>query len=155
LKEESSVEGIPLKAPSSFGEVPKSKLNWQGRLKSWKQSQISIGTILNSEEQKAKIMDSGISSILALLQAPIEVEQIQKKIENTYKEACKRAAGLKLICDFIDSESPFNCSFNDLLNWFSSALRHNKNDFTHFSENTIGQGITLENTSRKYFFEIL
>jgi len=47
-------------------------------LKSWKQIQTSKGTIKSLTERKAEIWNSGITSILALLQTSIEFDQIQK-----------------------------------------------------------------------------
>lgn len=43
----------------------------------------------------------------------------------------------------------------DVVGWFSSSLRCNKNRLAHYLDDTKGQGIDLESKSRQYFFEIL
>jgi hypothetical protein len=65
-----------LSEPSSLQGVPKAKLDWEARLKSWKQMQTSKGAIKSLTERKSEIWDSGITSILALLQTPIEAHDI-------------------------------------------------------------------------------
>jgi hypothetical protein len=61
-----------IRAPSHFGEVPQSKTDWQERLKRWKSMQTQKGVIKSLTERKADIWDSGIMSIMALLQISIE-----------------------------------------------------------------------------------
>ena len=143
-----------LRAPSSFAELPKPKLDWEGRLKTWKQMQTSQGAIKSLTERKAEIWNSGITSILALLQVPIESKQIQKQVEKTYTDSCRRAAGLKLIRELIQPDMPTGQLF-DVIGWFSASLRCNKNRLAHYLDDTKGQGIHLETQSRKHFFEIL
>jgi hypothetical protein len=114
---------ILLKQPSYQGaQAPKAKLDWQARLKSWKQMQTSKGAIRSLSERKNEIWDSGITSILALLQAPIEARDIQKQVETRAIEACRRAAGLKLLRDLILLDMP-TPQFLDVAAWFCSALR--------------------------------
>jgi len=104
-----------LKAPTIFeGKLPQQNTDWQTRLKSWKQMQTSKGTIKSLTERQTEIWNSGITSILALLQTAIEADQIQKQIEKTYIEACKRAAGLKILSELFVFEAPWN-NFNDLI----------------------------------------
>ena len=75
-KREPTKEGgnlLLIKAPTSFMDgIPKPKLDWEGRLKAWKQSQTSKGAIKSLTDRTAEIWNSGIISILALLQTPIE-----------------------------------------------------------------------------------
>lgn len=143
-----------LRPPSSFEGLPKPKLDWEGRLKAWKQMQTSKGTIKSLTERKADIWNSGITSILALLQTAIASEQIQKQVEKTYTNSCRRTAGLKIVRDLIAHDAPWS-QHNDLVQWFSSALRRNENRLAHYLDDTKGQGLHLEGQSRKYFFEIL
>lgn len=56
-----------MRAPSTFGDLPEPQVDWEGRLKHWKQMQTSQGTIKSFTERKAEIWDSGILSILSLL----------------------------------------------------------------------------------------
>jgi hypothetical protein len=81
-KREPTKEGgnlLLIKAPTSFMDgIPKPKLDWEGRLKAWKQSQTSKGAIKSLTDRTAEIWNSGIISILALLQTPIESGEIQK-----------------------------------------------------------------------------
>jgi len=91
---------------------------------------------------------------LALLQCSIESRQIQKQVEKTYIDSCRRTTGLKLIRDLITVDMPKSHLF-DLISWFSASLRGNKNRLSHYLDDTKGQGIHLESASRKHFFEIL
>jgi len=143
-----------LRAPSSFEGLPKPKLDWEGRLKSWKQMQTSRGAIKSLTERRAEIWNSGITSILALLQTALDAQQIQKQVEKTYIDACRRTAGLKLVRDLVVREGPTS-ALQDVVRWFSAAMRCNKNRLTHYLDDAQGQGIHLESQSRKYFFEIL
>lgn len=145
---------LMLRAPSSFEGLPKPKLDWEARLKSWKQMQTSRGAIKSLTERKAEIWNSGITSILALLQTAVEAEQIQKQVEKTYIDSCRRTAGLKLIRNLVVNEGPIG-HLQDVTAWFSAALRCNKNRLTHYLDDAKGQGIHLESQSRKFFFEIL
>ena len=70
-----------LKAKTQFPDVPQAKLNWEQKLKVWKKMQTSKGTIKNLTEIKSEIWDSGITSVMALLQTSIEKEMIQKQVE--------------------------------------------------------------------------
>jgi len=143
-----------LRAPSSFEGLPKPKLDWEGRLKAWKQMQTSRGAIKSLTERRAEVWNSGITSILALLQTAFDAQQIQKQVEKTYIDACRRTAGLKLVRDLVVREGPIS-ALQDVVRWFSAAMRCNKNRLTHYLDDAQGQGIHLESQSRKYFFEIL
>lgn len=143
-----------LRAPSTYEGAPKPTLDWEGRLKSWKQMQTSLGAIKSLTERKVEIWNSGITAILALLQTPIEASKIQEQVEQTYIDSCRRCAGFKLIKDLIVGEMPFS-HLEDLISWFASALRNNANRLTHYLDDTAGQGIHLEARSRQHFFEIL
>jgi len=70
-----------LRAPSTYEGAPKPTLDWEGRLKSWKQMQTSLGAIKSLTERKVEIWNSGITAILALLQTPIEASKIQEQVE--------------------------------------------------------------------------
>jgi len=146
---------ILLKQPSYVGaQAPKAKLDWQARLKSWKQMQTSKGAIRSLGERKNEIWDSGITSILALLQAPIEARDIQKQVETRAIEACRRATGLKLLRDLILLDMP-TPQFLDLAAWFCAALRQNSVKLAHYLDSTKGQGLHLETQSKKAFFDII
>lgn len=67
-----------LKTPSTMNDAPKPKLDWEGRLKVWKQLKTSQGAIRSLTDRKAEIWDSGNTSILALLQTAIYSESIQQ-----------------------------------------------------------------------------
>lgn len=67
---------VLLRQPSSIKDAPKAKLDWQARLQSWKQMQTSKGAIRSLTERKSEIWDSGITSILALLQTAVEAKDI-------------------------------------------------------------------------------
>lgn len=157
-KREPTKEGgnlLLIKAPTSFMDgIPKPKLDWEGRLKAWKQSQTSKGAIKSLTDRTAEIWNSGIISILALLQTPIESGEIQKQVEKIYVNSCKRAVGLRFIRELIKLEMPLQ-QFYDTLNWFCSALRRNQNKLCHYLDDTKGQGLYLENQSKKSFFAIL
>lgn len=45
--------------------------------------------------------------------------------------------------------------FENILSWFVSALRSNKNNVSHYLDDMTGQGIHLETLSRKFFFQII
>jgi hypothetical protein len=109
-KREPAKEGgnlLLIRAPTSFMDgIPKAKLDWEGRLKAWKQSQTSKGAIKSLTDRTAEIWNSGIISILALLQTPIEAGEIQKQVETIYVNSCKRAVGLRLIRELIKLEMP-------------------------------------------------
>ena len=62
--------------------------------------------------------------------------------------------GLKILRDLIRIKQPWN-QFNSIIQWFCSSLRKNKNQITHYLDDTVGQGVLLETLSRKYFFDIL
>jgi hypothetical protein len=157
-KREPAKEGgnlLLIKAPTSFMDgVPKPKLDWEGRLKSWKQSQTSKGAIKSLTDRTAEIWNSGITSILALLQTPIESGEIQKQVEKIYVNSCKRAVGLRFIRELIKLEMPLP-QFYDILNWFCAALRRNQSKLCHYLDDTRGQGHYLENQSKKSFFAVL
>lgn len=66
----------------------------------------------------------------------------------------KRATGLKLLRDLMAVEMPSQQLY-DLVNWFSSSLRANKNTLTHYLDDTmVGQGTHIETLARSSFFGI-
>jgi hypothetical protein len=95
-----------LRPPNTFKDLPKQKVDWEDRLKSWKKMQTSKGAIKSLTEIQAEIWNSGITSIMALLQTAIETEQIQKQVEEIFIDSCKRATGLKLIRELIMVDMP-------------------------------------------------
>jgi hypothetical protein len=114
--------------------------------------QTSQGSIKSMDEIKSDVWNSGITSILALLQAAVDVEPIQKQVEEFQINSCKRATGLKLLSDLMAVDMPKSY---DLIGWFCSSLRSNKNTLTHYLDDTMGgQGTHFEILSRTSFFEI-
>jgi len=99
--------------------------------------QTSKGSIKSFTERKADIWNSGITSILGLLQAPIESQQIQKQVEKTYVDCCKRAVGLKIMRELILNDAPWN-HMNSVIQWFCSSLRRNTNKITHYLDDCTG-----------------
>jgi hypothetical protein len=65
-------------------------------------------------------------SVLACLQTPITAQRIKKQVETVFLNGSKRVAGLKIIGDLIGLELPINHRY-DMMNWFCSSLRGNKN----------------------------
>lgn len=70
-----------INVPSNMADAPKQKQDWQGKLKNWKQMQTSKGSITSFTEMKEEVWKSGITSIMALLQSPIESDSIRKQVE--------------------------------------------------------------------------
>lgn len=75
------------------------------------------GSITSLDILQKEIWQSGVSSILVLLQYPIEVSKLKESVEKTYLQASRRCAGFKLISAMPKSNS------NNLVSWFASALR--------------------------------
>jgi hypothetical protein len=61
-----------IRAPTNFDDIPEPKADWEERLKLWNQMQTSGGAIKSFTERSAEVLNSGILSILALLQTSIE-----------------------------------------------------------------------------------
>lgn len=111
---------------SSEGLQPEPEYDWKDRLKSWRQMQTSKGAIKSFTDRKKEIFDSSVMSVLACLQTPITAQRIKKQVETVFLNASKRIAGLKLLSYVMGLELPNNNKY-DLMNWFCSSLRGNKN----------------------------
>ena len=68
--------------------------------------------------------------------------------------ASKRVAGLKLLGEIMGLELPLKHRY-DLMNWFCSSLRGNKNVMSHYLDDLKGCGHHLEEKARQNFFKIL
>jgi hypothetical protein len=108
--------------------------------------QTSQGAIKSFEERRTEIWNSGITSILALLQTSIESQEIQNQVETTYVQSCKRAVGLKIMRDLLSNHAPWD-EVNSTIQWFCSSLRKNTNNLCHYLDDTVGQGLLLETIS--------
>lgn len=95
-----------------------------------------------------------MTAVQALLQTSIEASKIQENVEQIYLNASRRCAGFKLISGMISGEMPFN-QLENLISWFTSALRMNENRLSHYLDDLTGQGIHLETMSGKFFFKIV
>jgi hypothetical protein len=93
-------------------------------------------------------------SILACLQTPINTQRIKKQVESVFLNATKRVAGLKLLGQLISLELPQKHRY-DLISWFASSLRGNKNQMSHYLDDLKGCGLHLEDLARENFFAIL
>jgi hypothetical protein len=93
-------------------------------------------------------------SILACLQTPINTQRIKKQVESVFVNATKRVAGLRLLGQLINLELPQKHRY-DLISWFASSLRGNKNQMSHYLDDLRGCGLHLEDLARENFFAIL
>ena len=116
--------------------------------------QTSKGAIKSFTDRKKEIFDSSIMSVLACLQTPISAQRIKKQVETVFLNASKRIAGLKLLGDIMGLDLPQKHRF-DMMNWFSSSLRGNKNQLSHYLDDLKGCGNHLELQARENFFTIL
>jgi hypothetical protein len=134
--------------------IPEPAFDWKDRLKSWRQMQTSKGAIKSFTDRKKEIFDSAVMSILACLQTPINTQRIKKQVESVFLNGAKRVAGLKLLGSLISMELPQNHRF-DLISWFASSLRGNKNQMCHYLDDLKGCGLHFEDLARENFFQIL
>lgn len=65
--------------------------------------------------------------------------------------ATKRVAGLKIINNLLSLELPNEVRI-DIVQWFSSSLRANKNQLTHYLDDLKGCGDILNDLARGNFF---
>lgn len=70
-----------LRPKTVFPDMPLAKVHWEKRLKVWKKMQTSKGAIKSLTDVKSEIWNSGITSIMALLQTSIEKDLIQMQVE--------------------------------------------------------------------------
>ena len=71
-----------------------------------------------------------------------------------FLNATKRVAGLRIISNLMQLDLPKNIRL-DLIMWFASSLRGNKNQLTHYLDDLKGCGEILEELSRDNFFNII
>ena len=116
--------------------------------------QTSKGAIKSFTDRKKEIFDSSVMSILACLQTPITSQRIKKQVETVFTNGAKRVAGLKLLGQLINLELPQKHRY-DLISWFASSLRGNKNTMSHYLDDVKGCGLHLEEQARYHFFSIL
>ena len=90
-----------LKESEAPDEVIGAASSWQTRLAKWREYQSSRGLISTLTERKTEIWNSGINSILALLQTDVEAERIQELIEKKIIDGSRRVAGLVLLKNLI------------------------------------------------------
>lgn len=128
--------------------------DWKDRLKQWKQMQTSKGAIKSFTDRKQEIYDSSVMSVLACLQTPINAQKLQKKVETTFIQATRRVAGLEIMQKAFAINLPFQQQ-EDLINWFCSALRKQKNNLSHYLDDISGCGNHLEEGAGSRFFKIL
>ena len=75
-------------------------------------------------------------------------------METVFINASKRVAGLKLLGQLVGMELPLVTRY-DLVAWFCSSLRGNKNQMAHYLDDIKGCGHHLEDLARENFFTIL
>jgi len=75
-------------------------------------------------------------------------------VETVFVNGCKRVAGLKLLGDVMGLNMPFQNRL-DLINWFCSSLRSNKNVLAHYMDDLKGCGHHIMDFARDKFFLIL
>lgn len=88
--------------------------------------QTSKGAIKSYTDRKKEIFDSSVMSVLACLQTPITAQRIKKQVETVFLNASKRNAGLTLLGQVTGLQLPLKHRY-DIINWFCSSLRNNKN----------------------------
>ncbi|CDW82480.1 hect e3 ubiquitin [Stylonychia lemnae] len=137
---------------SSIGGA--AEFTWRDRLKQWKQMQTSKGAIKSFTDKKKEIFESSVMSILACLQTPISTQRIKKQVENVFLSSTKRIAGLKLLSQLFSLKIKREIR-EDQINWFTSSLRYNKNQLTHYLDDLKGCGDTLDELARENFFSII
>lgn len=71
-----------------------------------------------------------------------------------FTNGAKRVAGLRLLGQLINLELPQKHRY-DLISWFASSLRGNKNTMSHYLDDLKGCGLHLEEQARQHFFSIL
>lgn len=96
-----------------------------------------------------------MTSILACLQAPINISKIKKQIEATFLNAKKRSAGLKIIAKLLTYSALPSQQRLDIISWFASGLRGNKNELSHYLDGLKGCGAQLEEQIGTNFFGII
>jgi len=128
--------------------------DWKTRLKQWRASQLSEGVIKDFTEVRKDIFESANMSILALLQTPIPVDKISKKVESVFLNGCRRMAGMFLFAKVLSAELP-NDSVGDVTNWMVSGIRNGTNSLSHYLNNIQGCGNHIEFQIRTHFFSVL
>jgi hypothetical protein len=120
----------------------------------WREYQSSHGLISTLSARKKEIWDSGINSILALLQTDVEAEKIQELVEKKVIDGAKRVAGLVLLKDLIRL-SPSKDAIVQPISWFTTAMRANNSNLTHYLDDLKGIGTHMEVQAAKAFFAII
>lgn len=124
------------------------------KLKKIKTIQESKGTITSYENLSNKdIFNSCASSVLATLQCTVSAKNMMKAIEAKYISAMNRYCGLKIMGElsscYMNDDTKISC-----FNWFCSALRHNTNILSHYSDDLNGMGEYLLDKCRISFFDV-
>lgn len=73
-------------------------------------------------------------SILALLQTPVSVDKISKKVETVFLNGCRRMAGMFLFAKVLSAQLPDD-SIGDVANWMVCGIRDGKNTLSHYLNN--------------------
>lgn len=150
----SLIETADGKVTRQATQVGEGHLSWENRLKKWKDYQRSQGTIVTNQERKNVIWNSGVTSVLALLQTEIQSDKLQDFSEKIMLDGAKRVAGLKLLKELTTGDMPKSHLAAGVA-WFTTGLRGGVNKLTHYLDDVQGQGLALESLSRQYFFAVL
>lgn len=87
--------------------------------------QLSLGTITSFSQLGDAAFKSIPLTALALMQAKFSIEKLKEEVEKVTIKGLRRSAGLDLISFGIQTNIGAG-TFQDLLQWFLTALRANR-----------------------------
>ena len=88
------------------------------------------------------------------MQAKYSEETLKEEVEKVMIKGLRRSAGLDLISFAIKKNIGLG-TFLDIMQWFLTALRANKNRVAHYSDKIQGCGDSVLAAIRKQFFKII
>ena len=130
------------------------EFDWRDRLRQWKQVGQSSGAVTSFADKQVESYQSCAFSVLGVLQADVNSDQLQKRVEESLVQGLRRSAGLHLL-NFAMNLSYSSTRFLDLVQWLQGSLRSNLVQVQHYLTGLEGCGIKAESGIQDQFIKIL
>ena len=88
------------------------------------------------------------------MQSKFTSDNLRDEIENVMIKGLRRSAGLELL-SFAAQTNVGIGTFFDILQWFLTSLRANKQQVAHYSDDIAGCGDSVLSAIRKQFFKVI
>jgi hypothetical protein len=97
-----------------------------------------FGSLKTTSEIEAAVQVAGTTSILALLQSPIQTEQIIDQVVKSARNAIRRLSAFRIIDNLIDQDTPEEL-YIEIVAWFTSFQSGSK-VLLHYTDGIKGCG---------------